>query len=241
MDGDVARVLAARRAALSGFPQSATPDYCEMNVVVNSTGLVTASDTLSYPICRASELADVFVPEQDGGILSRTGVVDVFNCLRREDEASFGGGVFVIVRCTDRAAWQLLRQKGHLVGHSGKYACIYQPFHLMGLESLMSVYSAVLHRRPSGSAAQASHAVMVARARRDLRAGETLAMGGHFHEIEGVVPRLVPASAARGSAPYYLAADKRLTKDVRCGADVTVDALDVDGSALYVAWRRMND
>ena len=97
---DVTSTVEARRRALHAFPQSATPDYCEMNVVVNSTALLPSCDALNYPLCRTSELADVFVPVEDGGILTRTGVVDVFNPLRRADEASFGGGVFVIVRCT---------------------------------------------------------------------------------------------------------------------------------------------
>ena len=84
----------------------------------------------------------------------------------------------------------------------------------MGLESLTSVYSAVLHGRATGSTAQRPHAVMVARATRDLRAGETLAMGGHMHEMQGVAARLVPAAQAQGAAPYYLAANKQLLHDV---------------------------
>ena len=236
---DVAATLEARRQALCEFPLSATPDYCEMNVVSNSTGLAPSCDTLHYPLCRTPVLADVFVPVEDGGILAHPGVVDVFNCLRRSDEASFGGGVFVIVRCTDRAIWKLLEDKGHVVGRSGKYACIYQPFHLMGLESLTSVYSAVLHGRPSGSATQRTNALMVARATRDLRAGETLAMGGHMHEIEGVAARLVPARQAQGAAPYYLAANKSLTRDVPRGTDVPVAALALEGSALARAWEQM--
>jgi predicted homoserine dehydrogenase-like protein len=229
---DVASTLEARRRALHEFPLNATPDYCEMNVVANSTGLLPACDALSYPLCRTSELADVYVPVDDGGILTRTGVVDVFNALRRHDEASFGGGVFVIVRCTDRAVWQLLQEKGHVVGKSGRYACIYRPFHLMGLESLHSVYSAVLHGRSSGSTSQQQHALMVARATRDLRAGEVLAMGGHMHEIQGVTARLLPTPRARGAAPYYLAANKRLLQDVACGTDVPAAALSLEGSAL---------
>ncbi len=236
---DVAATLQGRREALIEFPQSATPDYCEMNVVANSTGLLPSCDALHYPICRTTELADVFVPVGDGGILTRAGVVDVFNPLRRHDEASFGGGVFVIVRCTDRAVWQLLREKGHVVGRSGHYACIYQPFHLMGLESLISIYSAVLHGRASGSTAQQAHAVMVARATRDLRAGETLAMGGHMHEMQGVAARLVGAQGAQDSAPYYLAANKRLLRDVPRGADIPAAALALDGSALASAWAQM--
>ena len=235
---DVRATLAERRAALARFPLAATPDYCEMNVVANSTGLEPACATLTYPPCRTAELADVFVPVADGGVLEKTGVVDVFNALRRDDEASFAGGVFVVVRCTDRAVWRLLAEKGHVVGRSGKYACIYAPFHLMGLESLTTVYSAVLHGRSSGSAAQRLNAVMVARARRDLAAGETLAMGGHMHDIESVSPRLVPARQASGLAPYYLAADKRLARAVRAGEDIAVEALDLTGSALYRAWQQ---
>lgn len=229
---DVAGSLHARRRALDAFPLSATPDYCEMNVVANSTGLLPSCDALSYPLCRTTELADVFVPVEDGGILTRTGVVDVFNALRRVDEASFGGGVFVIVRCTDRAVWELLREKGHVVSQSGRYACIYRPFHLMGLESLHSVYSAVLHGRSSGSPTQEAHALMVARATRNLRAGEMLAMGGHMHEIQGVAARLLPTREARGAAPYYLAANKRLLHDVASGTDIPASALALEGSAL---------
>jgi predicted homoserine dehydrogenase-like protein len=236
---DVASTLEARRRALHAFPLSATPDYCEMNVVANSTGLAPSCDALHYPVCRTPELADVFVPVEDGGVLARPGVVDVFNALRRHDEASFGGGVFVIVRCTDLAVWNLLRDKGHVVGRNGKYACIYQPFHLMGLESLTSVYSAVLHGRSSGSSTQRTNALMVARATRDLRAGETLAMGGHMHEMEGVTARLVPAQAARGAAPYYLAANRTLARDVPRGTDIPAAALALEGSALARAWERM--
>ena len=236
---DMGSTLEARRRALHAFPQSATPDYCEMNVVANSTALLPSCDELNYPLCRTSELADVFVPVADGGVLTRTGVVDVFNALRRRDEASFGGGVFVIVRCTDRPVWELLREKGHVVGRSGRYACIYRPFHLMGLESLNSVYSAVLHGRSSGSPSQRPHALMVARATRDLRAGATLAMGGHMHEIDGVAARLVPARQAQGAAPYYLAADKRLLRDVPCGTHIPVSALALGGSALARAWSAM--
>jgi predicted homoserine dehydrogenase-like protein len=215
------------------------PDYCELNVVSNSTGLLPACDALNYPLCHISELADIFIPREDGGILDRIGVVDVFNCLRRHDEASFGGGVFVIVKCTDDPVWELLQQKGHVVSRHRKYACIYLPYHLMGLESLLSLFSAVLHQRPSGSDTQAAHAVMLARAQRDFKAGETLVMGGHHHSIVSITPLLVPAAEARGKAPFYLAANKRLRVDVARGADIAIDMLDLDDSVLYEAWGKM--
>lgn len=239
LNGDVSALLAKRSAAISELPQNATPDYCEMNVVANSTGLLPACDALNYPLCRISELADIFIPKEDGGILERTGVVDVFNCLRRHDEASFGGGVFVVVKCTDDEVWQLLQQKGHVVSRSRKYACIYLPYHLMGLESLMSVFSAVLHKRSSGSDTQKTHAVMAAIAQRDFKAGETLRMSGHHHEIQGAKPVLLPVTQAHGKAPFYLAANKRLRVDVASGTAISIDMLELEQSVLYAAWQKM--
>jgi predicted homoserine dehydrogenase-like protein len=238
MKGDLDTLLARRDAVIAEIPKSATPDYCELNVVSNSTGLLPARGALSYPMCHISELADIFIPREDGGILERTGVVDVFNCLRRHDEVSFGGGVFVIVRCTDDEVWELLRQKGHVVSRHRKYACIYAPYHLMGLESMMSIFSAVLHGRASGSDTQVSHSTMLATAERDFKAGETLAMGGHHHTIVGMAPSLVPTAEAGGLAPFYLAANKRLRADVARGQAVAIDMLELDGSVLYDAWMR---
>ncbi|MBV8444758.1 MAG: homoserine dehydrogenase [Candidatus Dormibacteraeota bacterium] len=230
--------MTERAELLSALPQSATPDYCEMNVVANSTGLQPSQDRLSYPLCRTAELADVFIPAGDGGILQRTGVVDVFNCLRRDDEASFAGGVFVVVRCTDAEVWRMLAEKGHLVSRDGRYACIYLPYHLMGIETPISLFSAVLHGRPSGSATQSVQAVMAARAERDFSAGEMLSMGGHHHAIGGMRAELLPREAAEQRvAPFYVVANKRLTRDVARGTLVTLDVLDLAGSGLAQAWR----
>jgi predicted homoserine dehydrogenase-like protein len=237
LGANAAEILAARRQTLAALPQSATPDYCEMNVVANSTGLLPACDDLSYPLCRISELADVFIPQEDGGILGRTGVVDVFNCLRRDDEASFGGGVFIVVRCTDAEIWELLRQKGHLVSRNGRYACIYLPYHLMGLETPISLFSAVLQNRPSGAADMAVHAVMVAKTERAFKIGETLVMGGHHHAIDGARPQLLAlADAPPHVAPFYVAANKRLRVDVSAGDVVTLDMLDLHGTISAAAW-----
>jgi predicted homoserine dehydrogenase-like protein len=238
LGADVRATLAARSQALAMLPQSTTPDYCEMGIVANATGLAPASPTLSFPLARIGELADIFAPTEDGGILDRVGVVDVFNCLRRPDEASFAGGVFVVVRATDGPTWEMLRQKGHVVSRNGRTACIWQPYHLMGLETPMTIFSAALLGRPTGSATQLLRTQMVARTCRDFAAGEALAMSGHGHQIDGTVALLLRHGEAKGLAPYYLAANKRLIQDVAAGSIVPLSALDLEGSALYAAWRR---
>jgi predicted homoserine dehydrogenase-like protein len=234
---DVAATLSRRSEVLAALPQSATPDYCEMNVVANSTGLIPSRDALNYPLCRITELADIFVPRENGGLLDRTGVVDVFNLLRRPDEVSFGGGVFVIARCIDTATWELLRGKGHVVSRDGRHACIFLPYHLMGVETPLSLLSAVLHGRASGSDTQRVHAVMVARADRDFRAGEVLHMGGHHHVMEDCTALLLPMKEASGLAPFYLAANKPLRADVPRGSLITEEAVDLAGSLLQALRR----
>jgi len=239
MGEDAAATLRGRSAALASLPQSATPDYCEMNIVANSTGLLPSCDALNYPLCRIGELADVFIPREDGGILDRTGVVDVFNCLRATDDVSFGGGVFIVVRCTDAIVWEVLRAKGHLVSRNARYACVYLPYHLMGLETPLSVLSAVLHHRPSSATDMAVHAVMLARTDRDFSAGETLTVGGHHHVIGGISARLLPVGPATTPlAPFYVVANKRLLTDVPAGRFIALDMLDLTGSALAQAWQR---
>ena len=126
------KTLDERRRLLDKYTEVISADLCEMNLVSNVTGLVPASPFLSYPVAKTSELADIFIPEEDGGILKKTGVVDVFYNLREADEASFCGGEFIIIKCENDKVWELLESKGHIVSKNGKYACIYYPYHYMG-------------------------------------------------------------------------------------------------------------
>lgn len=90
------KTLDARLNLLKDKTNVIAADVCEMNTVSNIIGLAPANPTLSYPIAKTNELADVFIPVEDGGILEKTGVVDVFYQLRDSNEASFAGGVFIV-------------------------------------------------------------------------------------------------------------------------------------------------
>lgn len=235
---DVPATLAARARAVAGLSRSAAADYCEMGVVANHTGLVPDTEALHYPVARVAELADVYSLAEDGGILSRPGAVDVFSVLRLPEEASFAGGVFAVVRTGDPVSWALLAQKGHVVSRSGRYACLYLPYHLMGVETPLSLLDAVDRRRGATSRPPAPHAVLAGRARRDLPAGTRLDMGGHHHDVQGVAPVLLDtADAPVDVAPLYLAAHATLGRDVAAGALVRLDDLADASDALLDAWR----
>ncbi len=225
--------LQERSRVLREFPQFAVPDYCEMNVVANATGLVPSCDKFHYPICRVSELAEIYIPVEDGGVLTKKGSLDVFNNFRRPDEASFAGGVFVIVTCHNEKVWDLLAEKGHIVSQNGKYACMYLPYHFMGVEAPVSVVNAF--NLGLSTYSKCDHvAVMSAKANRDFKAGERLSLNGHHRLIEDVeVTLLCRETLPSTVAPFYLLAEKTLTKDVEKGSLFTVDMIDLSQSELY--------
>lgn len=237
-DGAIAGCLAERARILAEVPQRTVPDLCEMGVVVNATGLRPDTPAFHVPVARAVEVPEVFRPRADGGILSRAGVIDVFNCLRRPDEQSFAGGVFIVVRCDNAETWDVLRGKGIPVARSGSHAMLYNPSHLLGVEAPISILSAVLLGHPTGGAAPEPVVDLVAQADRDWKAGETLAITDHHHhEVAGLDPLLIDAASATpgNPAPYYMAAGSRLTRDVPAGTVVTIDMIEPPADA--VLWR----
>lgn len=220
--------LIGREQLLEEYMAVISADLCEMNLVSNVTGLLPSAPRLNYPIAKISELADIFIPEEDGGILKKTGVVDVFCNLRAPDEASFAGGEFIIVRCENSAVWELLKGKGHVVSRNGKYACIYLPYHYMGLETPVSILLGdLLGVGTHEECRQVS--VMAGVAREDIPRGTVLKVAGHHHSIDGLVPELWEKKDAKDVAPFYLLNGMTLLKDVKKGEPVTMDAVALSG------------
>ena len=224
--------LKERERLLEKYMDVISADLCEMNLVSNVTGLVPSAPRMHYPIAKTSELADIFIPKEDGGILDKTGVIDVFCNLRAPDEASFAGGEFIIVKCENETVWDLLTGKGHVVSRNGKYACMYLPYHYMGLETPISILLGdLLGIGTHEECRQVS--VMTGVARRDIPKGTVLKVAGHHHSIDGLVPELWGARDAQNAAPFYLLNGAVLLKDIKAGEPVTRDAVDLTGSLPY--------
>jgi len=238
-----ADLVAVRAAALADFPLRAVPDLCELGIVANATGLSPDRPDLHAPVARVLEVPDLLAGREDGGLLAGSRRIDVFHCLRRPDEASFAGGVFVVVRCADRASWSLLQEKGHVVSRSGATAMVWLPRHLLGLEAATSVLDAALHGVSGYGADHWPRLDLVAVATTDLAAGTRLAMGGHHHTVAGVTAELRPAAplGCGAPAPFYLAADRQLTRAVRRDAPILVDDLDLVDETPLTTLRRRQD
>ena len=232
-DGDWRNHVARRNAvvAAANFPTRTVADFCELGVVANGTGLTPDRAALHAPLLRPVELADAFQVQEDGGLLANTGVIDVFNCLRRADEMSFAGGVFVIVRCDNAKTWELLRGKGHVVARNTKTAMLFIGQHTLGVEAPMSILSAALLKLPTGAAAPEPNIDLVARTTRDFKQGEILQITDpHHHAVAGLEPELIPAERDQADTPvpYYMATGRALLTDVKKGTVLTWGMVDTD-------------
>lgn len=234
--GDAAPVVAARADALAALPQRTVPDACEMALVANATGLMPEAERFHAPVARTVELPDLYGPRSAGGLLARAGVLDVFNCLRRPDEASFAGGVFVVVSLADRATGELFAGKGIPVSRDRARALVHNPSHLLGVEAPLSVMAAARLGHSVVDETYRQRVDLVARAERDLRAGTRLAVEGNRHAVPGLEALLVPAVTIAPDAPipYYMAVGQMLARDVPAGAILLGDdVVAPEASALW--------
>jgi predicted homoserine dehydrogenase-like protein len=228
---DRLRTVRERGEALAVLPQRTVPDLCEMGLVANGSQLMPDTPAFHVPVARTLEVPGILCPGGDGGLLSGRGVIDVFNCLRRPDEVSFAGGVFIVVACRDPATWRTLADKGIPVSGDTGYALLYNPQHLLGVEAPISILSAVLLGQSTGGADVAHRCDLVARASRDFAAGDTLTITDHHHhEVAGLEPLLVELAKAGGNnpLPYYMAVERELTRAVAAGEIITCDMVTRD-------------
>ena len=242
-DADLPAISAERSKLLAAYPQHAVPDLCELAVVANAVGLAPDRPQLHAPVARVREVAALFASRADGGLLCGERRIDVFHQLRTADEASFAGGVFVVVRCRDAASWRLLAEKGHALSQSEQTAMVYLPRHLLGLEAATSVLDAAVHGASGYGTDHRPRFDLIAVAEQPLAAGTRLVMGGHHHTIPGTRPELVPAQklAPDAPAPFYLAADRVLVRDVAAGEPIRLADLDIDAGSLLLSLRRQQD
>jgi predicted homoserine dehydrogenase-like protein len=122
-----------------------------------------------------------------------------------------------------------------LADKSGRYAALYRPTHMIGLELGISVASVALRGEPTG-APVCFNSDVAAVAKRGLRKGEQLDGEGGFT----VWGRQVPAdvSLAEGYLPLGLASDVGLTRDIAEGQALRWSDVAFDATAQAVKVRR---
>jgi predicted homoserine dehydrogenase-like protein len=215
-----------------------TKSAIEMAAIANATGLDVPADGLLFPPCGVDDLPLVLQPRAHGGVLETSGVVEVVSSLERDGRPVFRDlrwGVYVVFEALNDYAAGCFKQYGLKTDPSGRYAAMYKPYHLIGLELNISILSAALRNEPTGQAL-GFRGDVVSVAKRDLRAGEMLDGEGGYT----VWGKLMPASASLEAAalPIGLAHKVRLTNDVARGAVVRWSDIAIDAEDAAVKARR---
>ena len=215
-----------------------TKSAIEMAAVANACDLAVPQDGLLFPPCGADALATVLRPKELAGVLERDGMVEVVSSLKRDGSPvprDLRWGVYVVLKAANDYAAVCFKQYGLPSDSTGRYAAMYKPFHLIGLELSISVLNAALRHEPTGSC-RAWRGDAVAVAKRALQAGEMLDGEGGYT----VYAKLIPAtrSLERGALPIGLAHHVKLTRNVAAGEILTAADVTLDSSVEAVCVRR---
>ncbi len=217
-----------------------TKSAIESAAIANACGLDVPEDGLSFPPCGVDDLAHVLRPREVGGMLERDGMVEVISSLERDGRPVFRDlrwGVYVVLKAPNDYAAACFKQYGLPTDSTGRYAAMYKPFHLIGLELSISVLNAALRGEPTG-ATREWRGDVAAVAKRDLKAGERLDGEGGYTVYGKVVP--ARRSVALKALPIGLAHGVTLTRDVPAGGIVTeADVTENTASQALQARRAM--
>jgi predicted homoserine dehydrogenase-like protein len=194
-----------------------TKSAIEMAAIANATGLTPAPDGLAFPPCGVDDLTHVLRPREVGGQLHHQGQVEVISSVERDGRPVYRDlrwGVYVVLEAPNAYATDCFKQYGLRTDDTGRYAAMHKPYHLIGLELNISVFSAVLRGEATGCTTSFRGDV-VATAKRDLSAGEVLDGEGGFT----VWGKLMPAydSLVLGGLPIGLAHGVKLVRAIPAG------------------------
>jgi predicted homoserine dehydrogenase-like protein len=210
----------------------------EMAAVANGTGLDCPDDGLAFPPAGLHDLARVFRPKADGGQLSRPGLVEIAASQERDGREVFNNirfGVFVTFKAPNEYVRACFRQYGMATDPSGWYGSMWRPFHLIGLETSVSVLSAVLRHEPTGSAKE-FRGDAVAFAKKDLVPGEILDGEGGYCVWADAIP--AQRSLSEGGLPIGLAHNVKLKRPVAKNAILRFADVELTGDTDVLAIRQ---
>ena len=212
-----------------------TKSAIEMAAIANACDLNVPRNGLLFPPCGVDDLAHILRPRDLGGVLDGPGMVEVISSVERDGRPVFRDlrwGVYVVLEAPNDYAAACFAQYGLPTDNTGRFASMYKPFHLIGLELSISVLSAALRGEPTGQP-RTMRGTVASVAKRDLKAGETLDGEGGFT----VWGRLAPATPDSDLLPIGLAHHVTLKRDIPTGQPIRLSDADVPDDAVLGLYR----
>ena len=217
---ETARIGGLNPKMFNSFLDGSKPSI-ESTAVCNATGLIAPPDGLLYPPASVDDIPFVCRPIAEGGVLHQKGQVEVISSLEKDGRVipyDIRFGVFVVFEGETEYVRNCFKEYMVRTDPSGRYACLYKRWHLIGLEVGISVASVALRGESTG-AAIGWNADVVATAKRDLKPGEMLDGEGGYT----VWGKLFQAqkSHAVGGLPLGLAHEVKVIRPVKKGQSLT--------------------
>lgn len=215
-----------------------TKSALEMAAIANACNLAPPSNGLQFPPCGMNDLAHVLRPASAGGQLEINGQVEVVSSIERDGRPvtnDLRWGVYVVLEAQNDYASKCFKEYGMNTDTSGRYSAMFKPFHLIGLELNISIFSATLRGVPTGSTKDFCGDV-VAIAKRDLKVGEILDGEGGAT----VWGKLLPAdvSITKRYLPIGLAQGIALNKSIKAGNAIGWDDVKFNATDDAIAFRK---
>jgi len=202
----------------------------EMCAIANATGLVPDVPGMHGPNAGRDTLAKILIPREDGGVLSKKGVVDY------TVGKGVAPGVFVVVEATHP---RIIERMDDLHVGTGPYYAFHRPYHLTSLEVPLTCARAVLTGKPDMVPLDVPVAEVCAVAKRDLAAGETLDSIGETMYRSWTMTA-AEARAAR-AVPCGLLEGGRVQAPVRKGELLTDANAEPDRSTKLYELRQLQE
>lgn len=194
----------------------------EMAAIANATGLVPDKPGMHGPSATLDQLSSTLIPQEDGGVLGRVGVVDY------SIGKGVAPGVFVIAEMSHP---RITERMEDLKMGKGPYFTFHRPYHLTSLEVPLTCARAVLYGKADMVPLPRPVAEVCAVAKRQLQPGEQLdALGEYCYRAW--VMRAEEARAAR-AIPCGLLEGSTVTQPIAKGALITYENVALpDGSRI---------
>ncbi len=184
----------------------------EMAAIANATGLVPDKAGMHGPAATLDQLSSTLIPEKDGGVLSRVGVVDY------TIGKGVAPGVFVVA---DMSHPRISERMEDLKMGKGPYFTFHRPYHLTSLEVPLTCARAVLYGKADMVPLSKPTAEVAAVAKKDMAVGETLdAIGEYCYRAW-----IMTAGEARSAKaiPCGMLTGAKVLKPIKKGELITYD------------------
>ena len=194
----------------------------EMCAIANATGLVPDKPGMHGPAATLGELSKTLVPQKDGGVLSKVGVVDY------SIGKGVAPGVFVIA---DMSHPRISERMEDLKMGKGPYFTFHRPYHLTSLEVPLTCARVVLYGKADMVPLAKPVAEVCAVAKKDLKPGDRLDAIGEYCYRAWIMT--APEAHAAKAIPCGLLQGGSVTAPIKKGELITyANAAPAPGSKI---------